>query len=108
MKEDICEYYPNGELKHKIVFHLNGIIKSHQFYDENGGDHRDGGLPDYQEWHGNGMSFLISFFVHSLEHNINNPSWISTNVNCKIVEKDYAINDINYSKLKWMNQIKAI
>jgi antitoxin component YwqK of YwqJK toxin-antitoxin module len=108
MKEDICEYYPNGELKHKIEYHPNGCKSCERYYDQDGKDHRDSYLPDYQTWYENGIPFIISFFVHGLEHNLNNPSWFEFSVNYKIVNKDYAINDINYSKLKWTNQIKNI
>jgi hypothetical protein len=106
MKADICEYHPNGELKHKIQFYANGRKYRDQYYDENGNENREDYLPDYHSWGPNGYTSLITYYIHGRQHNINNPSCISFD-NGKIESKYYYIND-NWmrNKLNWLGQIK--
>jgi hypothetical protein len=110
MKEDICEYYPNKQLKHKIGFHDNGCIWHEQYYDQNGEYHRNNCyLPDYQQWYDNGYLYRLTFYIHGDQHNICNPADIWYNENGKIDAKNYYIcdNDCD-NKLTWLNLIKNI
>jgi antitoxin component YwqK of YwqJK toxin-antitoxin module len=109
MKESIIEYYPNGELKHKIEYHPNGCKSYEQYYDLNGLFHRDDGLPDYQLWYENGSLFRTSYYTHGGPHNINNPTGIWFYKNGKINFKQYDIKGYPQSnKLNWNNCIKNI
>jgi antitoxin component YwqK of YwqJK toxin-antitoxin module len=109
MKKNICEYYPNGKLKHKIQFYPNGSKCSEQYYGQDGKDHRNKCLPDFQKWRENGYLQRQTFYTHGSEHNISNPADIWFNENGKIEDKFYYINDCYYdNKLDWNNCIKNI
>jgi antitoxin component YwqK of YwqJK toxin-antitoxin module len=109
MKKDILEYYPNKQLKHKILFHPNGCKCSEHYFDQNGKDHRDNCLPDYQSWYENGYLYRMTFCAHGKYHNIHNPADIWYNENGKIEDKFYYINDTHFrNKLNWKNKIKQL
>jgi len=109
MKEDILEYYPNKQLKHKIEYHHNGCKKYERFFDENGNLHRIN-KPAIQEWYDNGIKSYESYRINRKSHNIYNPAriWYSQ-FGGKIWEKIYYINGNYYrNKLNWLKLIKKI
>jgi antitoxin component YwqK of YwqJK toxin-antitoxin module len=107
MKVDIKEYYPNGELKHKIEFHPNNREYRECFYNEKGTLHRIN-APAKQYWYDNGFKRYESYFIKGSYHNICNPSRIWYFEFSKIRWKYYHINDNGDNKLNWMNCIKKI
>lgn len=109
MKEPIFEYYPNGDLKAKFFYRSDEVKHCEMFYDEDGYWHREGNLPDYQEWHENGMLWRKSFYVHGKGDNLNNPADISFYKNGRIEYKEYILTGRHFSsKLQWHNYIKNI
>jgi hypothetical protein len=108
MKKNICEYYPNGGIKHIINFYPNGNKYFEQFFDERGCNHRDPGLPDYHSWYENNISHFKTYYVHSRQYNIHNPASINFDRNGKIWDKYYLLNYSTLSKLNWQNVIKNI
>lgn len=106
--EEILEYHPNGETKHKIWYYANGTIRSEQFYDENHQYHRENSLPDYQVWNEKGMLYRKVYTIHGETHNINVPADIHLGHNGKILWKSYWLNGIHHTKLEWKNKIKNI
>ena len=120
MKEDIIEYHPNGSIKHRISYYPNGSIKHktsyypngnksyERFYDQKGYDHREPGLPDYQDWFDNGITYRKTYTVHGWYNNIYNPADIYFFNDGKIDIKYYQLNINYYSKLNWQNSIKNI
>ena len=108
MKEEIIKYYPNGGKKYQMSFYNNGNKLLEQYYNLQGNFHRDGGLPDYQEWYENGTHYKITYYAHGEFHNICNPCIIYFFENGKIGIKYYQINSHKYSKLGWKNKIKNI
>ena len=106
--EDIIEYHPNGYKKHKIIFYSNGNKLYEQFYDQQEKYHREQGLPDYQKWHNNGITYYLTYYVHGKRHNIHNPCIIEFGENGKIVVKYYALDNFSGIKLFWINSIKNV
>jgi hypothetical protein len=95
--------------EYKVTYHPNGRKHSEQYYDLQGEFHRDCCLPDYHSWYPTGISILITYYIHGVKYNLNNPCWIRFTEKGKIDDKYYDVNDKLYqNKLIWMNNIKKI
>ena len=108
MKDDITEYYTNGDLKHRISYYPNGNIHSEYFYDHTEGWHRDNNLPAVQEWYSNGKLANKGYCIHDNLHNDYNPAIVLLDRVRKIISKSYYNEGLFLSKIDWMNWIKEI
>jgi hypothetical protein len=88
------EFYNNGQKRYEI-WYLNG-----NFYREDG--------PAYQSWHENGQKEYEYWILNGKLHREDGPAFQNWNENGQKEYETWSLNGIEYTREKWIEELKKI